>query len=135
MNPRDLDNVSLLLPDEIERARRGAQGTGKAVVEMLQETCGLPPEDFVRALGATRRDILVHFLAENGILTTAGIALGVAGAYALDFALVSHVSQVTMDGRLVLAGMALLWALGLAATLPPALRAATVPPSTATRAV
>ena len=53
MNPRDLDSVSLLLPDEIERARKSAQGSGKAVVEMLQEVSGLQTEQFVQALGAT----------------------------------------------------------------------------------
>jgi general secretion pathway protein E len=53
LNPRDLDSVSLLLPDEIEHARKSAQGSGKAVVEILQEVSGLQTEQFVQALGAT----------------------------------------------------------------------------------
>jgi general secretion pathway protein E len=53
VNPRDLTTASLLLPDEIERARRTAQASGKPVTEVLQEVCGLPPEEFVKALGAT----------------------------------------------------------------------------------
>jgi general secretion pathway protein E len=53
LNPRDLQSQSLLLPDEIERARRTAQASGKPVVEILQDVSGLPPEDFVKALGAT----------------------------------------------------------------------------------
>jgi general secretion pathway protein E len=53
LNPRDFNSVSLLLPDEIERARKSAQASGKSVVDILQDVCGLQPEDFVRALGAT----------------------------------------------------------------------------------
>lgn len=88
-----------------------------------------------RALGATRGDILRHFLLENWLLTTAGLALGVAGTYALNFLLVSHVSDVKMQWQLVVAGMVLLWINGLVSTIPPAMRAMLVPPSIATRSV
>jgi putative ABC transport system permease protein len=88
-----------------------------------------------RALGATRGDILRYFLAENWILTTAGLALGIIGAYALNFLLVSHVSEVKMQWQLVLGGMVLLWINGLLSTIPPAIRAMSVPPSIATRSV
>jgi len=88
-----------------------------------------------RALGATRGAILRHFLLENWLLTTAGLLLGVFGAYALDFLLVSRVSDVKMDWRLVAGGMVLLWGSGLLSTVPAALRAAMVPPSIATRSV
>lgn len=88
-----------------------------------------------RALGATRGDILRHFLLENWLLTTAGLVLGVAGAYALDFLLVSHVSDTKMAWQLVAGGMLLLWISGLLSTIPAALRAATVAPSIATRSV
>jgi putative ABC transport system permease protein len=88
-----------------------------------------------RALGATRGNILRHFLLENWITTTAGLVLGVAAAYALNFYLVSHVTDVKMPWQLVATGMALLWINGLLATLPPALRATQVPPSIATRSV
>lgn len=88
-----------------------------------------------RALGATRGAILGHFLLENWLLTTAGLLLGVFGAYALNFLLVSRVSDVKMDWRLVAGGMVLLWVSGLLSTIPAALRAATVPPSIATRSV
>ncbi len=88
-----------------------------------------------RALGATRGDILRHFLAENWIATTAGLALGVAGAYGLNLFLLSRVSDVKMPWQLVAAGMLLLWINGLLSTIPPALRATMVPPSTATRSV
>lgn len=88
-----------------------------------------------RALGATRADILRHFLIENWLVTTAGLVLGVFGAYALNFLLVSHVSDVKMQWELVAGGIALLWAMGLIATIPPAMRAMSVAPSIATRSV
>jgi putative ABC transport system permease protein len=88
-----------------------------------------------RALGATRGDILRHFLAENWIATTAGLILGVAGAYGLNLFLLSRVSDVKLPWQLVAAGMLLLWINGLVSTIPPALRATMVPPSTATRSV
>ena len=88
-----------------------------------------------RALGATRGHILRHFLLENWLLTTAGLVLGVAGAYALNFLLVSHVSDVKMQWQLLVTGMLLLWLNGLLSTIPAAMRATLVPPSIATRSV
>lgn len=88
-----------------------------------------------RALGATRFDILRHFMVENWITTTAGIAIGIVGAYGLNFWLVSKMTDVKMPWQLVVAGMVLLWLNGLLATLPPALRATKVAPSIATRSV
>lgn len=88
-----------------------------------------------RALGATRADILKHFLAENWIVTGAGLLLGVVATYALNFALVSKLTDVKMPWYLVGIGMVMLWAIGIIATLPPALRAATVSPAIATRSV
>jgi putative ABC transport system permease protein len=88
-----------------------------------------------RALGATRADILRHFLVENWIVTTAGLAVGVSGAYLLNFFLVTHVSDVKLHWQLIAGGMLLLWLNGLLSTIPPALRATMVPPSIATRSV
>lgn len=88
-----------------------------------------------RALGATRSDILRHFLVENWMTTTAGLAIGVIGAYALNYLLVANLTDVKMPWQLVVTGMVVLWASGLLAALPPALRATRVPPSIATRSV
>jgi putative ABC transport system permease protein len=88
-----------------------------------------------RALGATRGDILKHFLTENWIVTTAGLIFGVVATYALNFALVSQLTDVKMPWYLVGIGMALLWIIGVVATLPPALRAASVSPAIAPRSV
>jgi len=88
-----------------------------------------------RALGATRGDILRYFLVENWLLTTAGLVLGVFGAYAVNFLLVSHVSDVKLQWQLVVGGVILLWVNGLISTIPPAIRAMAVSPSIATRSV
>jgi len=88
-----------------------------------------------RALGATRGDILRYFLIENWLVTTAGLIIGVAGAYALNYMLVSQVSDVKMQWQLIAAGMVLLWINGLLSTIPPALKASMVSPSIATRSV
>ena len=88
-----------------------------------------------RALGATKSDILRHFLTENWIVTTIGLAVGVAATYALNYFLVSQLTDAKMPWYLVGIGMLLLWLNGLVATVPPALRAATVSPAIATRSV
>ena len=88
-----------------------------------------------RALGATKGDILKHFLTENWIVTTAGLILGVVATYALDYFLVSNLTDEKLPWYLVVVGMGVLWVNGLVATIPPALRAATVSPAVATRTV
>ncbi len=86
-----------------------------------------------RALGARRRDIIRHFLAENLVLTTTGIAAGVALAIGLNLFLVSKVELTRLPVVYLIAGMIGLWGLGLVACLGPAWRAASVPPAIATR--
>jgi putative ABC transport system permease protein len=88
-----------------------------------------------RALGATRSNILTHFVLENWMVTTAGLILGIAATYGLNFLLVTHVSGVKMDWRYVAVGMVLLWINGLVATIFPAMRGASVSPAVATRSV
>lgn len=88
-----------------------------------------------RALGATKGDILKHFLTENWIVTTAGLILGVAATYALNYFLVSQFTDTKMPWYLVGIGMVLLWLNGLIATIPPAMRASSVSPAIATRSV
>jgi len=88
-----------------------------------------------RALGATKPAIVRYFLMENWIITNSGLILGVALAYGLNYLLVTQTSGVKLDWRFVLAGVALLWAQGIVATLAPAMRAAAVSPVIATRTV
>ena len=88
-----------------------------------------------RALGATRGDVLRHFLVENALVTSLGLVLGIGAAYALNFLLVSHVSDVKLGWDLIGAGIVLLWINGLIATIPPAIRAMSISPALATRSI
>jgi putative ABC transport system permease protein len=88
-----------------------------------------------RALGATKPAIVRYFLVENWMITTFGSALGLLLAYGLNWLLVTNTQTVKLDWRLVAAGVVILWAQSVAATLAPAIRAASVPPVVATRAV
>src|SRR5436190_1559936 len=88
-----------------------------------------------RAFGATKGDILKHFLTENWIVTSIGLFLGIIATYALNFFLVSQLTDTKMPWYLVGVGVVLLWLNGLVATIPPALRAASVSPAIATRTV
>jgi len=86
-----------------------------------------------RALGATKAAILQYFILENWIVTNAGIILGIAAAYALNFLLVTKAAGAKLDNGYVVAAVILLWIQGIAATLVPALRAARVSPVVAAR--
>jgi putative ABC transport system permease protein len=88
-----------------------------------------------RALGARRGDVLVHFLAENWLLTTLGIAIGVGLAFAVNLGLVSGVEGARLRWPLLALGVVVLWMAGLLATLAPAVRASRISPAIATRNV
>jgi putative ABC transport system permease protein len=88
-----------------------------------------------RALGARKADILQYFLLENWIVTTMGLALGVALAFGLNLALVARLNGTKIEPGLVILGVALLWVAGLAATYFPARKGARVAPAVATRNV
>jgi putative ABC transport system permease protein len=88
-----------------------------------------------RALGARRGDVLVHFLAENWLLTTLGIVIGVGLAFAVNVGLVSGVEGAVLRWPLLAMGVLILWVAGLLATLAPAVRASRISPAIATRNV
>ena len=88
-----------------------------------------------RALGARRTDILRYFLAENALIVSAGIALGMLLAYAVNLWLMQHYELSRLPWMYLPIGAALMLALGQLAVLSPALRAAAVPPVVATRSV
>lgn len=88
-----------------------------------------------RALGARKRDIAFHFVAENLMVTGAGAAGGMVLAVALNLALARQFELERLPPALLLGGAGLLLLLGVAAVLGPALRAAGVPPAVATRSV
>ncbi len=88
-----------------------------------------------RALGATRAQILRHFLAENLLLTSAGLLLGLALAVLINLWLMQHYELPRLPWPYLPVAAALLVLLGQAAVLAPARRAALLPPASATRNV
>ena len=88
-----------------------------------------------RALGATRGQILRYFQIENFLLASAGILVGMIGAYAINQWLVAHYELPRLPAPYLPVGALALWLLGQVAVLGPARRAASVPPAIATRSV
>jgi putative ABC transport system permease protein len=88
-----------------------------------------------RALGATRGDILRYFQLENFILATLGIIIGMALAYAINLWLMDKYKVSRLPAEFLPIGALVLWLLGQAAVLGPALRASLIPPAIATRSV
>jgi putative ABC transport system permease protein len=87
-----------------------------------------------RALGATRGDILRHFLAENALIVGIGILLGWALAIGLNLWLSSSFSMERLAFSWLWWGSLAALLVGQLATLKPARDAAGVPPVVATRA-
>jgi putative ABC transport system permease protein len=88
-----------------------------------------------RALGATRWDIVRYFMLENWLVTSAGLAVGLAGTMGLNWFLDTQYSVGRVPLWYLPIGMVALWALGQLAVLLPARRAANIPPALATRSV
>ncbi len=86
-----------------------------------------------RALGATRGDILRYFQTENLLIVGAGALLGAVLAYVMNQWLMQRFELERLSSPTVLTGIVAVWLLGQLAVLGPALRAAAVPPATATR--
>jgi len=86
-----------------------------------------------RALGATRRQVVAYFQTENLLLSGAGIVLGMLLAYAGNQLLMHYFETARLPLPYLPLGAIALFALGQAAVIGPALRAATVPPIVATR--
>ncbi|MCK9684102.1 ABC transporter permease [Scleromatobacter humisilvae] len=88
-----------------------------------------------RALGATRGQILRYFQTENLLLTSAGIALGMLGAFAINQWLMTQYELPRLPAMYLPLGALALWALGQIAVLAPARRAAALPPAHAMRGI
>jgi putative ABC transport system permease protein len=88
-----------------------------------------------RALGATKSDIVGYFLVESAFATTLGSLLGLGGMALLFLMMRPVFAALTVNLTLIGAALALVWIGSLAATLVPALRAARVPPSVASRSL
>jgi len=88
-----------------------------------------------RALGATRRDVVRYFLLENWLLTSLGLIAGLPLAYGLNVLARLAQPDLYLEWPPLALGVVLFWVTGELAALLPALRAANVPPTVATRTV
>ena len=88
-----------------------------------------------RALGATSGQILRYFQAENFLLASAGIVLGMLMAYGINQLLMAKYELPRLPLHYLPIGAVALWLLGQFAVYWPARRAASVSPAIATRSV
>jgi putative ABC transport system permease protein len=88
-----------------------------------------------RAVGARRGDIIRYFMVENGAITTAGVVVGCVLALFVGYWLSVHYQLPRLDLYYLVGGILALWGIGQLAAWQPARRAASVPPSVATRTV
>lgn len=88
-----------------------------------------------RALGATRVSIVRHFMVENFLVSTIGVAMGGILAVALNMLLVEKFALEPMAWYVIPSAMVLLWLVGQAAVAGPARRASNVTPAIATRSI
>jgi putative ABC transport system permease protein len=86
-----------------------------------------------RAIGARRADIVRWFVTENVLITTAGVAVGLLLAIALNQMLVSQLELPKLPLPYLLVGASTLWVLGIVSVAAPAWKAAGIPPAIATR--
>lgn len=89
----------------------------------------------MRAVGARKRDVVVHFLVENAIIVALGVVIGCTLALGVGYWLSMEYGQPRLDLYFLAAGVLILAAIGQLAAWHPARRAASVPPSVATRTV
>ncbi|MEO7068612.1 MAG: FtsX-like permease family protein [Rhodanobacter sp.] len=88
-----------------------------------------------RALGARRGDILREFLAENALIVSVGVTIGMLLAYLGNALLMKQYELPRLPWTWLPFGAVVMLLLGQLAVLGPARRAAAVPPAVATRSV
>ncbi len=88
-----------------------------------------------RALGATRTDILRYFQLENFLIVSLGIVVGMVLAYGLNLGLMRFYELPRLPLAYLPLSALLLWLLGQAAVLAPALKASAIAPMQAIRTV
>ncbi len=88
-----------------------------------------------RALGATRTDILRYFQLENFLIVSLGIVVGMVLAYGLNLGLMRFYELPRLPLAYLPLSALLLWLLGQAVVLAPALKASAIAPMQAIRMV
>jgi putative ABC transport system permease protein len=88
-----------------------------------------------RALGATRATVVRYFQTENLLIGVCGAAAGIVLAIAVNLWMVDTFEAPQLHIGYIIVGAVLVVLLGQLAVLWPALRAASIPPATATRTV
>lgn len=89
----------------------------------------------MRAVGARKRDVVAHFLVENALILIMGAIVGCTLALAVGHWLSDQYQLPRLDLHFLAIGLAALALIGQLAAWQPARRAASVPPSVATRTV
>jgi len=89
----------------------------------------------LRAVGARKRDIVTHFLVENAIILLAGAVVGCTLALGVAYWLTDQYQLPRLDLHYLAVGVLIIAAIGQLAAWQPARRAASVPPSVATRTI
>ena len=88
-----------------------------------------------RALGATRRDIILHVLSENWLVTLLGSLVGIGFVIAINIGLSTQIEISKPDSLIYLGAFIVILISGTLATWLPAFRTSLVPPVIATRTV
>lgn len=88
-----------------------------------------------RAIGARKADIVRYFLLENALVCSAGLVLGCIGAFLLAQQLIALYSLPALQYSYVMYTAAFVLLISLIAVIVPAIRAANISPSIATRTI
>jgi putative ABC transport system permease protein len=88
-----------------------------------------------RALGARRIDILSYFHIENLLIAGSGVVLGILLGLSGNLWLTSHLQLARMSADYIGVGAVFLVAISQASVSLPAMRAASIPPTEAIRAL
>lgn len=89
----------------------------------------------MRAVGARKRDVVAHFMIENAIILTGGVLTGCTLALGIDYWLTAQYQLPRLDPVYLAVGVLAVAIIGQLAAWHPARRAASVPPSVATRTI